>query len=141
MFENNITKVNCKSILFQNVSFFFNAWQVTLDLSASSLMGPFNTMTILGLIWSKILWHPHYIFLSFSRQNYYNKGSISLICLCAALIPPGHKSAKRQWSHLYLLGPVCVKAEHKTLVKLTPGANFTNLLSQSTDYGWVWSKA
>jgi len=41
---------------------------------------------------------------------------------------------KRQSSrqcHLALLGPTSVKGARKTLVKLTPGVNFTNILRKA----------
>jgi len=73
----------------------------------------------------KRLFISHKDFLSFVLE------SISPTCLCTAFTCADPKSSKRQSSHqclFTLLGSVHTKASGKTLVKLTSGVNFINVL-------------
>ncbi len=65
------------------------------------------------------------------KKNWQDPGLNFINVLCTAFTHVDPKCTKRRLSqqcHLALLGPMSVKAACKTLVKLTPGVNFTNIL-------------
>jgi len=78
---------------------------VFMWMSFFLFLGSLTTFVLVGINFTKILWTPF------------------------AHIDP--KTVKRYWWLnwiVMLLGSSCIKAAHRTLMKLTPGLNFTNIL-------------